>query len=100
MSMSTRSLLIAATAATLFLAGCATQGTSDNGSGSFTTTNSCGKAPVAAPANTCKGMASCKHKKAKKRHHMKKKMMKAVKKPAAADATPATTTTTTTDTSK
>jgi hypothetical protein len=83
-------MIIAATAATLFLAGCATQGT-DNASGSrFTTGNSCGgPAPV---ANACKGMTSCKGKRAAKRHH--KRRHKAKAKAAKTDAAATTTTTT------
>jgi hypothetical protein len=92
MSKSTRSLIIAATAATLFLAGCATQGTTDGGS--FTTGNSCGgRAPVAAPVNTCKGMASCKKRHHKMKRKMKRKVAKAVEKKTDASTTTTTTTT-------
>lgn len=70
MSKSTRSLVIAAAAASLFLAGCATQGTTDS-------TSSMQATPVVAPATTkdmnqCKNMASCKQM-PKKHHHKKHK---------------------------
>lgn len=57
--MKKTSLVIAATAAALFVAGCATQ--------AETTT----PAPVSQPANACKGMSSCKAapKKHRKHHH-------------------------------
>ncbi|MFU8797284.1 MAG: hypothetical protein ACNA7Y_01100 [Gammaproteobacteria bacterium] len=52
MSMKKSGLLIAAAAASLILAGCATQGATDNGSTSQ---------PVPEVAsNSCKGMSSCK----------------------------------------
>lgn len=55
-------LVIAATAAALFVAGCATQAE----------TSAPQPAPVSQPANACKGMSSCKavaKKYHKKRHH-------------------------------
>jgi uncharacterized lipoprotein YajG len=53
MSMKTRGLILAAAAASLMLAGCATQGATDN-------TSTAQPAPAAETANTCKGMSSCK----------------------------------------
>lgn len=73
-------LVLAATAAALFVAGCATE--------ADTSANSVQPAPVVAqPEASCKGMSSCKAKVVKK-HHAKKHH---------ATSTTETTTTTTTD---
>ena len=57
-----KTLIIAAAAASLFIAGCATDGSdaSSGTKGNFTSGNSCHKTPAA----QCKGMAQCKGKSA------------------------------------
>ena len=93
MSKSTRSLIIAAAAASLFLAGCATQGATDN-----TTAQPQPAASADMSKASCKGMSSCKGNtsckgvvKKKKRHHKRKKA-------APAETTSTTTTSSTTST--
>ena len=66
MSMKKSGLMMAAVAATLLLAGCATQGATDNG-----TTTVAQPAPAETVTNSCKGMSSCKGMKAKKHHYKK-----------------------------
>lgn len=57
-------LVIAATAAAVFVAGCSTQADTSSNMQPV-------PAPVAQPANACKGMSSCKGKTAVKKHHKK-----------------------------
>lgn len=94
MSKLTRGLVIATTAATMFLAGCATQGTTDNGSG----TTAPATTATVAPKNSCKGMSQCKGmngckgkaKKAKKaKKHKKAAKKAAAKKDSTTDSTAA-----------
>lgn len=60
-------LVLAVTAAAMFVAGCATQGTDSSVAPAQ-------PVPVAAqPANSCKNMSSCKGKSTKKRHKRAKK---------------------------
>ncbi len=79
MSKLTRGLVIASATASMFLAGCATQGTTDNGSGTTAPVAATVTAPSKA-VNSCKGMSKCKgmssckgavkhHKRAAKKHN-------------------------------
>jgi hypothetical protein len=78
MSMKKRGFMVAAAAAALLLAGCATQGTTENAS-----TTVAQPVPVAETANACKGMGQCKGMKAKK--HKKHRKAKKVKPAETAD---------------